>query len=76
MKYIHTLIQDHIVQLSALNAGIMLSAMDWGIKIAFGLPSAIYITLKIYHDFIKPARDKKIAADDQISNHKSQISNL
>jgi len=54
MKFLNQFISDHSVQLSAVNAGIWLSALDWSFKIVFGLPSAIYLSLKIYHEFFKP----------------------
>jgi len=53
MKSIINFLSNNAVQISAVNAGIWLSALDWSIKIAFGLPSAIYICLKIYHEYLK-----------------------
>ncbi len=54
MKSLINFLSDNAVQVSAVNAGIWLCALDWSIKLAFGLPSAIYVCLKIYHEFIKP----------------------
>jgi len=54
MKHIINFISNNAVRASAINAGIWLSALDWSIKIAFGLPSAVYVCLKIYHEFFKP----------------------
>ena len=53
MKQIFNFISDNAVRVSAVNAGIWLSALEWSIKIAFGLPSAIYVCLKLYHEFLK-----------------------
>jgi len=54
MKPIINFLSNDTVQVSAVNAGIWLSALDWGIKIVFGLPTAIYICLKLYSEFLKP----------------------
>ncbi len=59
MKHFFLFFFNDRVQISALNAGIWLSAIDWTFKILFGLPSAIYLSLKIYHEFIKPLKSKK-----------------
>jgi len=53
MKSVLNFISDNTVQVSAVNAGIWLSALDWSIKIVFGLPTAIYVCLKLYHEFFK-----------------------
>ena|GEM_PF-4686682 len=53
MKSILNFLSNNTVQVSAVNAGIWLSAVDWSIKLAFGLPSAIYVCLKLYHEFFK-----------------------
>jgi hypothetical protein len=53
MRNIIQFITDNKVHVSALNAGIWLSTIDWTIKIVFGLPSVIYLCLKIYHEYIK-----------------------
>ena len=53
MKSILNFLSDNTVQVSAVNAGIWLSALDWSVKIIFGLPTAIYICLKLYHEFLK-----------------------
>ena len=59
MKSILNFLSDNAVQVSAINAGIWLCALNWSIKLAFGLPSAIYVSLKIYHEFIKPLNQKE-----------------
>ena len=64
MKNIINFISDHVVQVSAVNAGIWLSALDWSIKIAFGLPSAVYVCLKIYSEFIFRNKNKKTGTDE------------
>ena len=53
MKPVLNFLSNNAVQVSAVNAGIWLSALDWSIKLAFGLPSAIYVCLKLYHEFFK-----------------------
>lgn len=57
MKHILFFFSDEKVHISALNAGIWLSALGWSVKILLGLPSAIYLSLKIYHEFIKPLKN-------------------
>jgi hypothetical protein len=56
MKHLIQFFSNYRVHISAINAGIWLSALDWSLKIFFGLPTAIYLTLKIYHEFIKPPK--------------------
>jgi hypothetical protein len=65
MKSIINFLSNNTVQVSAVNAGIWLSALDWSIKIVFGLPTAIYICFKLYHEFLKP--DQK--NNDHENNH-------
>ena len=57
IKQILDFISNQSLQLSAINAGIWFSALDWTIKVAFGLPSTVYICLKIYHEFIKAKKE-------------------
>jgi len=66
MKSIINFLSDNAVQVSAINAGIWLFALDWSIKLAFGLPSAIYVSLKIYHEFIKPLNQKEDKNENNI----------
>jgi hypothetical protein len=58
MKFLANLVTDSKIHISALNAGIWLSTLDWTIKILFGLPSVIYVCLKIYSEYLKKDKDK------------------
>lgn len=65
MKSLLSFISDHVVQVSAINAGIMLSALDWSIKIALGLPSAVYVCFKIYYEFLTYKNEKHENSDPE-----------
>jgi hypothetical protein len=40
-------LQDRAIQVSAISSTVMLSKTDIVIKVAFGLPSALYVTIKL-----------------------------
>lgn len=33
--------------------------MEWGLKVFFGLPAAVYMCFKIYYEFLKTPKSKK-----------------
>jgi hypothetical protein len=49
----NTIIHDFRTWLSAWLLGWSFAEADLLVRILFGLPGAIYISLKIYHEFIK-----------------------
>jgi len=65
MKSIYNFLSDNTLQISAVNAGIWLSALDWSVKIIFGLPSTIYVCLKIYNEFLQRKNSAKPVDQNQ-----------
>jgi hypothetical protein len=50
---------DLKVYLSAALVGFSMASIDLGIKVLFGLPGAIYICFKIYHEFLKKKKNEE-----------------